>query len=89
MVVEGYFIKPFLTKRLFAQDELSRSKNLHDSLELFMISAFATATLTMYSPYLLLNIKSVKTSSLFCPKSLALIVYLFSTKILSSLLGMT
>lgn len=44
MVVQALLTKPILTKRLFVQSKLSRSKTLRDSSELFAISALATAT---------------------------------------------
>ena len=42
-VVQLLLTKPILTKRLFAQDELLRSKTLSDTSEHFSITALATA----------------------------------------------
>ena len=46
-VVEAVLTKPILTKRLFTQDELSRSRNLSDSSEPFSINALTSAKITI------------------------------------------
>ena len=79
VVVQAVFTKPILTKRLFARCELSLTKTLSDSSELFSISVLATATTaTVFAtPF---ERKVSKNLFTFSSKELSVMVYLFSTK---------